>query len=230
MRMKTFTLATLAALLPVSLSAQYRTIYPYSVVPGGIDATTVNEHITKYEDLYRPAVLRRGRYYLEYNQAGLVAWTDEPKELAQATDVFVNVRGEIKRARCGNGLSKVPRLPHLIAPLPPDKVLDTPLVVYLEPMPPWLFPVRMPEIGHLLPEPELPTYISHPDSPPDFPAIVLKPSVTPPPYWMQPPAIGAGFIPAIPLRPVSAVPESGSAWLMICCVGIWLVAKGLKKL
>lgn len=230
MRMKTPALVTLLSMFPAILLAQYRTIYPLSVVPGGIDATTVNEHITHTEDFFHYAVLRGGRYYVQFVQESTAVWSRESKEIPRGTECFVNRYGVIKRSRCGNELSKIPRLPHLTAPLPPDKVLDTPLVVYLEPMPPWLFPVRMPEIGHLLPEPELPTYISHPEYPPDFPAIVLKPSVTPPSYWMQPPAIGAGFIPAVPLHPVSAVPEPGSAWLMICCVGIWLFAKGLRRL
>lgn len=200
--------------LSLPLAAQYRIVYPLSVVPGGIDDSTVNEHIKRSEDLYRPAVLRRGRYYLEYSQAGLVAWTSEPKELAQGTDVFVNVRGEIKRARCGNGLSKVPRLPHLTAPLPPDTVLETPRIVDIAP--PYVIPPHLPLIAHLLP-PDLPIFVSRPDSPPEFPdaipPITLRPN-SPAPYWVPPVSISPGLFMPIP-PPAAAVPEPSYKWLLI---------------
>lgn len=218
----------LLILFPILLAAQYRTIYPYSVVPGGIDAATVNAHITRYEDFYHMAVLRRGRYYLEYSQAGVVAWTHEQKELKQGTHVFVNNRGEIKRTRCGNGISSVPREPRIKFTLPPDKVLDTPQIVDVQQ--PGLILPHLPEISHLIPD--LPIYESHPPVEPEFPEI--QPFGPPPParrtpaVWFPPMyPTGGIFIPIPPA--VVATPEPAYGWILIGLMVAAISAMWWKK-
>lgn len=202
----------LLLLLPVALAAQYRIVYPLSVVPGGIDAQAVNEHITKYEDLYHSASLRRGRFHLQYAMAGITGWTEGAKNLNNGTSCFVNGHGDIKLARCGNGISKEDRLPHLTAPLPPDKELETPRIVDITP--PEMIPPHLPLIAHLLP-PDLPIFVNRPDAPPEFPdaipPITLRPN-SPAPYWVPPVGISPGLFMPIP---ASTVPEPSYKWLLI---------------
>lgn len=220
------------ALIAFPIFAQYKVIYPLSVVPGGIDASTVNEHIKNAEEFYHRASLRHGRYYVQFTQNGITGWSSEAKDILQGTECFVNRHGIIKRSRCGNGLSKTKRLPHLTAPLPPDAALETPRIVDVTP--PDVVPPHLPLIAHLLP-PDLPVYISHPEFPPAFPPITPPITIRPnsPAPYLIPPAVGipVGYIPVPPVA--AAVPEPRYGWallgLLIFAFVFWLVKSTKSK-
>lgn len=220
---------SICILFPVLLAAQYRTIYPYSVVPGGIDAATVNAHITRTEDFFHSAVLRHAKYYIQFTQSDVTGWTSEPKDIPQGTGCYVDRHGTIKRSRCGNELSKTPRLPRLTFTLPPDKVLDTPQIVEVQQ--PGLVLPHLPDIAHLLP-PDLPVYESHPPESPEFPEI--QPFGPPPParrtpaVWFPPMyPTGGVFIPVPPA--VVATPEPAYGWILIGLMIAAITAMWWKK-
>ena len=109
---------------PTRSEAKLRTIvYPYSVVPGGVDTSEDVRNAASADTVtaahYRgidaatlkPAVLDRDmRAYVSYRKQGAVYWTRNTVLLSKGEKVLTNGRDCI-RGRCGNRVSLTPQKP-----------------------------------------------------------------------------------------------------------------------
>lgn len=168
-----------------------RTVYPYSVVPGGVldshevDSAQIDPVIAKHyagikvEHLTAVKLKETEYRYVSFRKDGKIYWTGRP--IAIKAGEYVLTDGEsVLRGRCGNRVSEVPMQPTLPPTLePPPSVLDTP-----EPVP---TPTKgiPPEIARNA-EPPLP-----------IPSRTQPPDVVPQPPIVQPPPPGVGQPPDI---------------------------------
>ena len=196
-------------------TAQYRTVYPYSVLPGGIAGTNldqVQDPVARQAwdgvKALSAACLRPGRYYLQYRKGDQVGWTKEPRLIKAGEPVMVDQASHILRVRCGNGISKTPRLPLVpfVPPTPGDD--DEQLIEWsdppqLSPAPPWT-----PGLVDLPPDP-----VSK------LPFVPFTPIPSP-----TPPLIGP--VPFDPLDPAPVVTPEPGMWLLL---GLGLVLLVLAK-
>jgi hypothetical protein len=168
-------------LLALSASAQYRANYPYSVLPGGLEGVAV-EQVTdpvareawNNVKALSPACLRAGAYFLQYRRGADVGWTATSRKIAAGEPVLADQQGHILRLRCGNGISKAPRLP-LVPFAPPGPVEEERRIVE------WLEP---------------------PGMVPTAPLISLVVDLPPYPHVMEPPPpdtrVGGFLVPIVP--------------------------------
>lgn len=122
-----------------SIERQIRTgvrqVYPYSVVPGGVfnpieviaaarNDKVVEEHYGGIElKKLAPVVLKQPRTaYVSYRKGDRVYWTRKPVVIQAGEAVLTDGREKI-RARCGNRISDVPRLP--VADAEPTPAIET---------------------------------------------------------------------------------------------------------
>ncbi|MBA3975878.1 MAG: hypothetical protein C0504_16860 [Candidatus Solibacter sp.] len=116
-----------------------RLVYPYSVVPGGIEETAeiagvlsqdavVEAHYRGFRaDLARTMVLGQPRMvYVSYRVKDQIYWTRNKVELKKGEKVITDGKQQI-RARCGNRISDAPMAPMALMD-PPEVSADTPLL------------------------------------------------------------------------------------------------------
>ncbi len=130
---------------------QKRGVYPYSVVPGGVEGpddlrrATQHDHVVwqhyarfQYEHARLVRATQARQVYLSYRLRDHIFWTRKRVHLHVGELLFTD--GNITaRARCGNQISETPR-PDVSEEEPAEDVFDKP-VAGLEPMPPAL-PIR----------------------------------------------------------------------------------------
>lgn len=182
-----------------------RIVYPYSVVPGGITATP---------DLSQ-AELRAGLYYLQYRKDDQTGWTKTPRLIRAGEPVLVDQKGSILRVRCGNGISKAPRLPLVtfVPPTPQQEIVAAPTIFEPDVV------AFIPEPSPVLASAELPPYEDEVGPLPVAHRPVYAPAVTAarrvtgfqPATWIGPIRIQRLYAP--PVR--SSIPEPGTFVLMV---------------
>ena len=188
-----------------SLKLVRRPVYPYSVIPGGVESaqelknavlrdSVVAGHYSDF-NLAKARVIRLDSdraLYVSYRLGDRVFWTAKTLKLAKGEAVITDGVNEA-RARCGNRLSPTPVAP--VSPeQPPPQVFETPEA-------PILVAVNTPPAGPPLTPPGTPA--SPPETPPG--------GIIPPIFW--PPTGGGPNTPPPPPPPVT-VPEPGAAPLL----------------
>lgn len=168
---------------PASLpfTVPLRRAYRHSVVPGGVeDAQELREAmkrdpvVARHYELVRIArveetVVRRAKFaYVSYRIGNRVYWTRQPVLLHRGEKLLTDGR-TVVRARCGNQVAFVPRLPVAQAD-----------------------PTDMEIVGELIPPPErkIPAVLRIP--PPERNRFVPVPPIFPPPGRRRPPRASAG--------------------------------------
>ncbi len=205
-----------AFLLAFPLAAQYRTVYPFSVLPGGLDGINVEQARLSDPSLViawagiralSPACLREGKFYVQFRRGVETGWTADARHIDKGEPVVVDQEGHILRMRCGNQLSPRPAYP--LFPNPPAPKDDRRTVEWVEP--PYLLP-RLPLAPYLVaelpPVPEAGEPRVHPPTPFEDNRIA--------PPFVVPVIIPAGvpFRPVVPVAPVAhVVPEPSYLWL-----------------
>lgn len=173
---------------PVSVEGAARPLYPYSVIPGGVENvpelknallrdSVAAAHYADF-DVGKARVVRLNQdrlAFVSYRIGSHIFWTSKKVRLPKGETIITDGAHEA-RTRCGNRVSDLPGQP--VSPHePPQQALEPPsgpeLVTLLEP-PPFSFPIAPP------PSPETP-----PSNPPGGGAI-------PPPFF---PPIGGGSPP-----------------------------------
>jgi hypothetical protein len=146
-------LSSLAARLSLSAHPppQKRGVYPYSVVPGGVEklddlrrATqhdyVVWQHYARFQ--YEHARLVRAtearQVYLSYRLRDRIVWTRKRVRL-HVGELLLTDGNITARAKCGNQISETPK-PEVSEEEPAEDVFDKP-VAALEPLPP-ILPIR----------------------------------------------------------------------------------------
>lgn len=122
-----------------SLALPHRQVFPYSVVPGGVNSPQeIKEAVARdpvvakhYSGLHlkklRLIRLRKGRTaYVSYRLGGNIYWTKRKLKLAQGESLFTDGKNTV-RTRCGNLISESPRSPTLPAE-PTSARFDAPLI------------------------------------------------------------------------------------------------------
>jgi hypothetical protein len=111
-----------------------RPVYPYSVVPGGAytpeelsaamrDRVVAAHYAGLHASRVRPVVLERDRRaYVSFRMHNAVYWTRRPVKLAQGEHLLTDGENFV-RARCGNRVSDIPRMP-TTAEEPPEALMD----------------------------------------------------------------------------------------------------------
>lgn len=212
-----------------------RRLYPYSVIPGGVESAQELRNAIANDplvarlyanfDLSRAHVVRLSKdqeVYVSYRLGGRIFWTKKRLLLRTGETVLTDGTHEA-RTRCGNRVSETPMQPVApneppnVAVSPPlqsttlaDNVGDPPLLAYVPPVSP------TPDPGQpLLPQP------------PSAPPVI----VIPPPIF---PIVGGGppsfpsVIPPPPSPPVST-PEPGAGWLLGIGLIVFATAMGISK-
>jgi hypothetical protein len=184
-----------------------RRVYPYSVIPGGVNTgaafgayrisdRVLRDHFRDMGSKVIPTTLARDKWmYASYRVANAIYWTKN-RVLVRAGERLLTDGNTLVRARCGNRLSDLPQRP-MQRFQPPAVTTDTFTTEITALPPPGLIPESLP--------PEIPL--------PGLP-IVAPPDVAPPvpveaPY---PPGVPPGVPPDTPgeiLLPPPVVPVSG---------------------
>jgi hypothetical protein len=215
-----------------------RPLYPYSVIPGGLENaqelrravtgdSAVAQHYADF-DLAKARIVsldRSREAYVSYRIGNQIYWTNHKLTLAAGESLVTDGKQEA-RARCGNRISDVPQTP--VSPIEPaEKNFDNALPLVAMSLPPYDPPFDVPL------EPPAPP----PGSASSPPSLPFDPGGGFPPF--DPPIIGGGGggsgggggggTPSIPPgsgggstpgTPVVATPEPSSALLL----GVGLVA------
>lgn len=140
-----------------------RAIYPYSVVPGGVESAeelrnavandpVVAAHYQGF-DLAKARVIRLNHaraVYVSYRKGNDVFWTSKRMSLLKGETV-ISDGGHMLRTRCGNQISEFPRVPVAPAVEPLSETLETPL--YIEVTAPSEPPLVPPLINEIQPTP-----------------------------------------------------------------------------
>jgi hypothetical protein len=130
---------------PHDLSELSRPLYPYSIIPGGVESAAelrkavandpvVAAHYTGF-DLAKARVIRLTEsrtVYVSYRKGDDVFWTSKVMRLAKGEAVITD-GGHTTRLRCGNQISEVPRAPVARVAEPRAEMLETPLLAELTP-------------------------------------------------------------------------------------------------
>jgi hypothetical protein len=115
-----------------------RPVFPYSVVPGGVEDSdeaadwTARDSVVAahYSDvriakLRREPVLADRMVHVSYRSGNQVYWTSKKVRLRTGEAILTDGKEEL-RARCGNRISETARTPVNVSSEPPEGVLDTP--------------------------------------------------------------------------------------------------------
>jgi hypothetical protein len=216
-----------------SRSTGGRTVYPYSVVPGGVrDSQGLREavsgdpvvaaHYVGFK-LARARVVRLGAArtaYVSYRLGKKVYWTRNKVKLAAGEKVITDGKN-FARARCGNRFTETSGGETSPDEPTPD-VLDRPVD---PPGPevtrvPWIGdPSSVPNPGLTPPSPDL-------SSPPDLPVVVLtSPGPPPVPPVFIPPFVPPPVFPNPSDAPPAPVPEPSTILLFTSGLGAWFAIR-----
>ncbi len=134
----------LEAAAPVGdpFSPRIVTIYPLSLIPGGLQSDDTLETARAsdpvlakhYADVgfLRPAWLLRDQwFYASYRRGGAIFWTGSQVRVRAGEEVFADRSGNMIRGRCGNRLSEAPHNPVEFV-LPPELAIETQEVSFAE--------------------------------------------------------------------------------------------------
>ena len=195
-----------------------RPMYPYSVIPGGIESSAelrnamahdpvVADHYAKFNLAAAQFVRLNENHavYVSYRVGNRVFWTRKPLNLLKGETLITD--GEhMARTRCGNQISEVPVAP--AGALPEEaEVLAGPPVLVAENSPPPELPLTVP------PASEIPPVAPTPPGPGG--GIFIPPSS---------PILGGGVSPTTPITP--PVPEPNMMLMLaVGLAGIWVLAR-----
>jgi hypothetical protein len=122
-----------AAIDAFSSSGPHRTVFPYSVIPGGVrdsrelTAAIKDPVVARHYSDFRLARARSIRLdrpramYVSYRLDGRVYWTHNPM-MIPAGEALISDGENLARERCGNRLSPVPKSPVLANEPSPEKL------------------------------------------------------------------------------------------------------------
>jgi hypothetical protein len=212
-----------------------RRLYPYSVVPGGVQSVRELRNAIANDplvaalyanfDLSRAHIIRLAHdreVYVSYRLNGRIYWTKK-RLLLRAGETLISDGKREARTRCGNQISETPVQP--VSPAePPSAAMNAPPSYTLVAENPAAPPIVPPY--PLSPDPAYP--VVPVDAPPSMPPSNPPISMIPPPYF---PIVGGGppsnpqVIPPPPPPPV-ATPEPDALSLL----GIGLLALGLASI
>lgn len=234
-----------AYVAPERQAGAFRPVYPYSIVPGGVQSSSELKQAAAadplvaahYRDLslsnLRPERVKSDRLvFLSYRVADRIYWTSKPLALHKGEWILTDGKNEI-RGRCGNRISEAPASP--IAPHePPEVASEKPVSVVSTGLPTLPSTLDDPEWNSISAMPELIAAVPSPDAPsgggpyvPFVPPVVSccsgkpnspKPPVNPP---VPPP------IPPPPTPPI-ATPEPSSLGLL-AVGGVALAALAIRR-
>jgi hypothetical protein len=117
----------------------HRRIYQHSVIPGGVYSglelararrtdPVVAAHYGDFGSDTRLVRLSQDELvYVSYRKANKVFWTKKKHRVCEGEAVLTDGKNNVARARCGNRLSKTPKLP-TDKTEPPQSALDTPRI------------------------------------------------------------------------------------------------------
>lgn len=231
-----------AAMLPPAGGTIARQVYPYSLIPGGVEnASELQQHraddraiAEHYRDLGArivPVMAKQDQWlYASYRVSDAIYWTKN-RVLVHAGEGLFTDGVHLIRARCGNRLSDRPQSP--VRAWQPPVVTTDRFTTRIETLPPPPLSPReevpsipaMPEIG---PAPAQP--VEQPVEQPETPPIIFVPPV-PPPAVTVPPGEIMHPTPRVPLVPTAAplpntvIPEPGTALLMATGVSLLMVVR-----
>ncbi len=224
------------ATISTGVEFQRRRLYPYSVVPGGVESAAELRNAISRDplvaqlyasfDLSRAHIVRLTHdreVYVSYRYDGKIYWTKK-RLLLRAGETVITEGKETGRTRCGNRVSETPMQP-VRQNEPPNAAVNTPvnaptyagaeapateLAENTDTLP--LLPVGSPSLD---PDGRMPLI---PQTPP-------SPTVIPPPFF---PLVGGGppSFPNVTPPPPVAAPEPGE--LLLLAIG--LIALGLMAL
>jgi hypothetical protein len=213
---------------PAQSPANSRTLYPFSVVPGGVEDAAELQNAIAHDPVvaghyagFNVAKLRRVRatkdmlVYVSYRMGSEVFWTKRPLTISRG-ETLISDGEHQARTRCGNRLSETPGTP--VSPAePPNQALE-------EPPQPELLAVEYPTLDFPLTAPPPPP----PAQPlPEHGRIYFPPIV---PIWW-----GAGQPGVPPSPPVTPppnpppVPASEPGSFALVAVGIGALCLARRK-
>lgn len=115
-----------------------RTIYPYSVIPGGVrdrdelethmgNDPVVNTHYKNFKVLFAKVMRAREarRVHVSYRLGNQIYWTAKTVRIPKG-ETLITDGSETARTRCGNLISEEPKEP-VSAEEPPIEILETPI-------------------------------------------------------------------------------------------------------
>jgi hypothetical protein len=118
--------------------AAARRVYPYSIVPGGLNGRAELVHAVMADkvvaahyagfDVHKASLRSVGKpraVYVSYRKGGKVYWTSKKMMLAEGETLLSDGQHDI-RARCGNRIAETPQLPVEVKG-PSEQELDTPV-------------------------------------------------------------------------------------------------------
>ena len=215
-----------------------RAVYPYSVVPGGVQneaevaASIASDPVVAQhygdilpERLYPARLNATVNVYASYRSANSVHWTSHTIRVPKG-ELIISDGANLIRARCGNRLRFTPPPPEQAAPprahsqtpqtpgLPP---VEPPELVFEHGMPPVLKPPDLPAPPHVT------------DTPPSEVAHFWPPPTWPPEWCCGPGGFPGNWHPAHPDRPgrpkppTPGIPEPATSLLMGSVVFVILI-------
>lgn len=217
---------------------EFRSVYPYSLVPGGVTSETEFEAVRDKDELldkhygdigflHNTASAGDQLLYASYRKRGHIYWTRTPVRVHAGEALLEDRFGNLVRVRCGNRLSAVPQMP-VEAVEPPEVGEDIAKVEFVEPT---LLPATTPGKDPVLalPAPFMPL---DQDKPIELGQgwTVLTSTKLPGADWSAFGLLDQSAAPLVFSRPGGAAtymptPEPGS-WLML--VGAGFVAWGFR--
>jgi hypothetical protein len=204
-----------------------RTVYPYSVIPGGVRSReelafnisndrVVASHFAEFA-VSRARMVRMDvtqNVYVSYRIRNKVFWTAKTVKIPQGEALVTDGR-DYARARCGNRISVLPQTP-VSEEEPEPEVFDIPVLARVEPPEPIILPESGLELP-VLPESEL----SLREFPPIEPYLPMPTSPVLP-YYDRPPF--AVFPPG-----GVAIPEPGTFGLLLAGLTAFFVLRHCRK-
>ena len=224
-------LAPYSDVAPDRQAGASRPVYPYSIVPGGVQSSGELKQAAATDPLvaahYRDVSLGSLRservkfdrlVFVSYRVADRIYWTSKPVALRKGERILTDGKNEI-RGRCGNRVSEAPASPIALHE-PPEVSSEKPVSVVSTGIPTVPSTLEDPQWNSISAMPELITAVPSPGAPsggspyvPFVPPVVSccsgkpgspKPPVNPP---VPPP------IPPPPSPPI-ATPEPSVLWLL----------------